>query len=153
MIETPQVIETTDRFYAGLRLLVPSAEIRHHMGPGIQEVYGALAERGVKPAGPWFTHHFRRPAENFDFEICVPVVEALEATGRVEGRVWPAMRVARTVYSGDYSGLAGAWGEFEAWVAAQGLTGAEDLWEVYAVNPDSAKSPEDWRTELNRPLL
>jgi len=67
------------------------------------------------------------------------------------------MRVARTVYRGYCAALGDAWGEFEAWIesytAAHGLREAEDLWEQYLVNPDSAKDPQEWRTELNRPLL
>jgi hypothetical protein len=29
---------------------------------------------------------------------------------------------------------------------------AEDIWETYLVGPDSSSHPEDWRTELVRPL-
>jgi effector-binding domain-containing protein len=60
--------------------------------------------------------------------------------------------VARTVYHGDYEGLHGAWGEFEAWIAESGHTSAADLWERYVVGPESSPDPANWRTELNRPL-
>ena len=152
MIETPQIVETTAQHYASLHLTVPSAEIQKIMGPGIQEVYAAVAAQNIHTSRPWFTHHFKRPDNFFDFEICVPVDEPIKTAGRVEPGVWPGMRVARTVYHGDYSGLAGAWGEFEAWIATQGLDEAKDLWEVYKINPDSSKNPAEWRTELNKPL-
>lgn len=51
-----------------------------------------------------------------------------------------------------YEGLPGAWAEFEAWIAASGHKTASDLWEVHTVGPESSSNPDDWRTELNRPL-
>jgi effector-binding domain-containing protein len=153
MIETPQIVQTSEQHYAALHLIVPSAEIQKAMGPGIQEVYAAVGAQGIQSSGPWFTHHFKRPDEFFDFEICVPVSSPIAAAGRVEPGLWPSIRVARTVYHGDYGGLGAAWGEFEEWIAANGLNEAKDLWERYLVNPDSSKNPGDWRTELNRPLI
>jgi effector-binding domain-containing protein len=153
MIETPQITETVAQHYAYLRQNVPREEIRTVMGPGIKEVYAALTAQGVASSGPWFTHHLKRPDAFFDFEICVPVAGPIESAGRVEAGVWPSMRVAQTVYHGGYEGLPAAWGEFEAWIAANGLKTAEDLWERYVVNPDSSRNPAEWRTELNRPLV
>jgi effector-binding domain-containing protein len=63
------------------------------------------------------------------------------------------MRVARTVYRGPYEGLGTAWGEFNAWIAANGHTPAPDLWECYVAGPESSPDPATWRTELNRPLI
>ena len=153
MIETPQIRQTEERNYACLHLTVPRAAIQRAMGPAVREVYGALAEQGIAPAGPWFTHHLKRPDAVFDFEICVPVAAAIGPAGRVRSGVWPAMRVARTVYRGAYEGLGAAWGEFVAWIGNQGLSEAQDLWERYLVGPESSANPADWRTELNRPLV
>ncbi len=153
MIETPRVMQTEEQGYAYLRLTVPRAEMQRVMGPGIQEVYAALASRGVKPDGPWFTHHLKRPDAAFDFEICVPVAEQFAPAGRVQTGVWPSMRVARTVYHGGYEGMGSAWGEFHAWIEACGLLEAVDLWERYLVGPEASPDPANWRTELNRPLL
>jgi effector-binding domain-containing protein len=153
MIDTPQITQTVARHYAGLHLTVPRDEIQQAMGPGVKEVYAAVAAQGIEPVGPWFTHHFKKPDPAFDFEVCVEVATPIEAAGRVRPCVWPSMRVVQTVYQGDYSGLPGAWGEFEAWIAAQGLRKATDLWERYVINPDSNKNPAEWRTELNRPLM
>lgn len=153
MIETPQVMETADQPIAFIPLVVPRAEIRHVMGPSIREVLSAIAGQGIAPAGPWFTHHRRRPAETFDFDVCVPVATPVTAAGRVKPGRLPATRVARTVYSGPYEGLAAAWGEFCAWIDANGHTPREDLWECYLIGPESTPDPSAWRTELNRPLI
>jgi effector-binding domain-containing protein len=89
----------------------------------------------------------------FAFEIGVPVAAPVAAAGRVKPSRWPAETVARTVYHGDYEGLGPAWGEFQAWIAAEGHTSAPDLWECYVVGPESSPDPADWRTELTRPLI
>ena len=63
------------------------------------------------------------------------------------------MKLARTVCHGSFDGLGTAWGEFDAWIKANGHTGAGDLWERYLVGPETTSDPTGWQTELNRPLI
>ena len=65
----------------------------------------------------------------------------------------PAVNIVRTVYQGAYEGLAAAWGEFCAWIEAEGLNAQDSSWESYLLGPDSNPDPNQWRTELNRPLF
>ena len=153
MIEPPRVAEIPAQATAVIHLTVPAAEIREVMGPGISEVLAAVAAQGLRTAGAWFTHHFRHPTDVFDFEVGIPVVGTIAAIGRVRPGRLPAARVARTVHVGDYEGLVDAWGELEAWIAANGHEPAAELWEHYALGPESGQAPEAWRTELVRPLL
>jgi effector-binding domain-containing protein len=153
MLDTPRIVETTHQLTAVIRLTVPRAEIQHVMRPGIAEVRATVAAQGMAPAGPWFTHHLKMDPATFDFEVGVPVTAGVAASGRVKAGHLRATRVARTVYHGPYEGLAGAWGEFEAWIVANGHTSAPDLWECYAVGPEASPAPADWRTEFNRPLV
>ena len=152
MIDPPQIIDTDGRTIAVIHLTVPRAEIRNVMGPGLRELTAAVAAQGVAQAGPWFTHHLRTDPEVFDFEIGVPVTGRVAAAGRVRPARRPALSVARTTYRGPYEGLAAAWGEFDAWTAANGHTAAADLWECYAAGPESGADPAQWRTVLDRPL-
>ena len=153
MIDTPEIAQSTARQVAMIRLTVPTSQIRTVMGPGIREVYETLAAQRLSPAGPWLTHHVRRPTEVFDFAICVPVTTPVAPAGRVQPGVLPAATVARTVYQGPYEGLAAAWGELMGWIEAGGHTPREDLWEIYLVGPESGQDASTWRTELNRPLV
>jgi len=153
MIEAPTVTQTAARLTAVIHVTIPREEIRNVMGPGIGELMTAIAEQGIAPAGPWFTHHFRMDPELFDFEIGVPVESPVTASGRVRASGWPTMKVARAVHHGEYEGLAAAWGELDAWIAAQGFTPAPDLWESYVTGPDANADPASWRTELSRPLI
>jgi effector-binding domain-containing protein len=153
VIDPPQITETADQLIVSISLVVPRAEIQAVMGPAIREIYSALAAQGIAPAGPWFTHHRRRPTDTFDFAACVPVASPVAAAGRVQPGCLPAARVARTVYRGPYEGLGGAWGELCDWIEANGHVPREDLWECYVVGPESSHDPAAWRTELNRPLV
>jgi effector-binding domain-containing protein len=152
MIETPHVTTSEPQHIAFIPLVVPSSEIMNVMGPGISEIYAVVIDQGIRPVGPWFTHHNRRPTETFDFKICVPVVSPVTPEDRVQPGELPARKVLRTVYHGPYEGLGTAWGEFHEWILANGYEVAEDLWEIYTVGPESETDPAKWRTELNKPL-
>jgi effector-binding domain-containing protein len=153
MIDTPQIIESTAQITAIIRLTIPREEIRNVMGPAIGEVMAAVAAQGIVPSGPVFSYHLRMDPAVFDFEVGVPVPQAVSAAGRVQPGELPVRRVARAVYTGPYEGLGDAWSEFGAWLAAHGHTAAPDLWECYITGPESSPDPANWRTELNRPLI
>jgi effector-binding domain-containing protein len=152
MLEKPQITDSNAQPAAVIHLTIPREAIREHMGPGYKELMSTLESQGVKPTGPWFSHHLKMDPKVFDFEIGVPVDRPITATGRVKSGELPAGKVARTVYRGGYEGLPTAWGEFEAWIRKEGLQTAPNLWEIYAKGPESGPDPSQWETELNRPL-
>jgi effector-binding domain-containing protein len=152
MLETPKVVQTAAQPTAVIRLTIPRAEIRNVMGPGRGELMAAVAAQGITPAGPWFSHHLRMDPHVFDFEIGVPVTTPVSAAGRVQPAQWPAVTAAQTVYHGAYEGLASAWSELNAWIAAEGHAPSPDLWESYVAGPESNPDPATWRTELTRSL-
>lgn len=153
MLDDPEILQTAAQAIAFIALEVSRADIRNVMAPGLAELRAALAAQGVAATGPWFTHHFRMDPAVFDFAICLPVSTAVSAAGRVQAGELAAATVARTVYHGDFGGLAAAWGELDAWVAAAGHKPRADLWECYLAGPEVSADPADWRTQLNRPLL
>lgn len=152
MLETPTIVHTEPLHYAALRRQVPPPEIGRIMGPSVAAVGVVLQAQNRKPAGAWFTHHFRRPIDYFDLEICFPVNDPIEPSGDVYPAVWPAMTVARAVFHGNYSGLPGAWGQLETWMKAEGHAGRGEFWERYTLNPNDDPNPQNWRTELNWPI-
>lgn len=153
MIDTPRITKTEAQTTAVIHLTIPRDQIQAVMGPGITELMGVVAAQGIGPAGPWYSHHLKMDPETFDFEIGVPVTAPVTPTGRVTAGELPAAKVARTIYHGGYEGLGDAWGQFGAWIDAEGLTPAPNLWEYYVVGPESGPDPANWRTELNRPLI
>jgi len=153
MLDTRQIMETPSQRIAVIHLTIPRADIRSVMGPGVRELMAAVAAQNIAPTGPWFTHHLRMDQGVFDFEIGVPVTAPVTAVGRMKPSQQPAMRVARTIHHGPYEGLAAAWREFGAWIAANGHTQALDLWECYLVGPEASNDQAAWRTQLNRALI
>jgi effector-binding domain-containing protein len=152
LIDTPRIVQVEAQAAAVLRVTVPRDRVADVMGPGLDRVKAAVAAQGLVPTGPWFAHHLCMDPEVFDFEIGVPVDAPVPPGGEVVPGGLPAGRVARTEYRGPFEGLFSAWREFDAWVAAEGLTPRADLWEVYLSGPDTDPDPMSWRTELNRPL-
>jgi effector-binding domain-containing protein len=148
MLDTPQITQTAAQVTAVIRLTIPREAIRSVMGPGIGELMATVAAQGIGPA-----YHLRMDPNTFDFEIGVPVTAPVAAAGRVKPGQLPATTVARTVFQGAYEGLGAAWGEFDAWIVANGHTPGPDLWECYVAGPESSSDPASWRTELNRPLV
>lgn len=152
MITPPQIVESPAQKIAFIAVKAPRGQIVQAMHAGLNELSTALRNQNVKPAGPWFTHHTRRPDETFDFRICFPIEAEVKPEGRVESGELASATVAQTVYSGGYEGLGGAWGELHTWIEANKQKTREDLWERYLVGPDASNDSSDWRTELNRPL-
>jgi effector-binding domain-containing protein len=152
MLATPEIIQTKAQEAAVIRLTIPRSEMMKVFGPAVGELMGALAAQGVEPVGAVFAHHLKMTPDTFDFELGVKVSSPVKAAGRVKPGQLPAVKVARTVYSGPYEGLPSAWGEFDKWMNANGHKQAENLWEVYSVGPQASLASTNWRTELNRPL-
>jgi len=90
--------------------------------------------------------------ETFDLEVGVPVAAAVKPAGRVAPGRLAAARVARTTYRGGYEGMGEAWGAFDAWLQDNGHATSGEMWEVYAVGPETTEDASKWRTQLNRPL-
>lgn len=161
MIENPEITTTEAQPAAVIHVTVPRNQIEEVMGPAIQEVLAAAIDQGVGPRGPVFAHHLRLSAEEFDFEVGVPVDGPVTAVGRVKPGELPAATVARAVYRGPYEGLHDAWKEFGDRMKEEfgdredfgTLQPGPTLWERYVVGPESSPDPSDWRTELNQPLV
>lgn len=152
MISPPEIVDVPAQKIAFIRVNMPREQIVASMHAGLDELSRVMKAQKVAPTGPWFTHHFRRPNETFDFRICFPMESEIEPEGRVESGDLTAATVVRTIYSGGYEGLGQGWGEFQSWIEANNLRTRDDLWERYLVGPEGGLDSSEWRTELNRPL-
>lgn len=152
MIDTPQIVQTEELRTAYIRLDIPRSDMSEAFGPAIAELMSVLGRQGVKPAGPVFAHHLKMTPDRFDFKLSVAVDEDVQPSGRVHPGTLAPRKVARTVYHGPYEGLPDAWGAFMKWVEEEGLTAEDDLWESYVVTPETTDDPNEWKTELNRPI-
>jgi effector-binding domain-containing protein len=153
VIDTPRISQMPDQLTAVIRMTGKQSEMQNETGNGYKELMAVLSATGIRPVGPWFTHHLRMDGEIYDYEVGVPVSSPVPPVGRVRTGRWPASTVARLVLTGSYEWLFGAWATLDDWIASQGHTPAADRWECYVRGPESSPDPSGWRTELNRPLL
>src|SRR5258706_1302200 len=135
MIATPKIIQAEVQQAAVIHLTIPRSEMMKVFGPAVGELMTTLAAQGVEPVGSVFAHHLKMTSDTFDFELGVKVSSPAKASGRVKPGQLPAVKVARTIYSGPYEGLPSAWCEFTEWMKANGHKQAWNLWEVYSVGP------------------
>jgi effector-binding domain-containing protein len=152
VIDQPEITQTTALQTAVIHLTIPRDEIQTAMGPAIGEVLAVLAAQGIAPAGPLFDRHFAMNDATFDFEVGFPIATPVAPSGRVQASELPGVHAAITVYHGGFEGLGEAWGEFDAWVQANGHVAAPGLHQHYLAGPESGPDTSQWRTQLVRPL-
>jgi effector-binding domain-containing protein len=152
-VDQPQIIKKPAQITAVIHIVTPRENIRSVMGDGYRELMETVARQGIKTAGPWYTHHLRMDPHIFDLEIGEPVSTPVLSYGRVMASVIPAMTLIKTIYHGDYERLAEAWSEFTQWIAENGYEPAEDMFEIYLVGPETTSDPDQWQTELSRPIF
>jgi effector-binding domain-containing protein len=152
MIDEPYVTQSETRTVAFIHVTVPREDIRFVMDPALRELKATLAGQGVKPIGPWFTHHLRIDPKAFDFNVCLPVSKEVVATGRVQAGRMFGTKVARTIYRGPYESLGDAWRELGSWIGESGFKTGDDLWECYLSGPEKSNDPAEWETELSRAI-
>ena len=152
MISPPEVLQTEALPAAVIHITVPRSDMQTVFGPAVSELMAVLAAQGLEPLSAVFGHHLTTSTSDFDFELGAIVSGAVTPAGRVKPGQLPAARVARTIYTGPYEGLHGAWSAFGDWMQANGHEPAGCLWELYAIGPQTTDDPAGWRTELTRPL-
>ncbi|HEX2616332.1 MAG TPA: GyrI-like domain-containing protein [Flavobacteriales bacterium] len=153
MIDKPELTRTEAQQTASIHMTVRGVDMPKFMGPAIQELMDTLKAQGITPTGPMYSYHHRMPSDTFDFEVGVPVGQAVKPEGRVRPSQLPAAKVLRTMYHGPYEGLSDGWSAFMAQVKASGHQPQDSFWEFYVSGPESSPDPKNWMTELNRPLV
>lgn len=144
--------DMTEQPTAVVKAHVPMAELKGFFDRAYGQVFSTLGRQGVQPAGPPFGYYPRKPDETVDVEAGAPVSAPIEAAGDVVASRLPGGRVVHGVHVGPYEKLAETYGELMAWVAEQGLTLGEGMWESYLSDPVQEPDPATWRTEIFWPL-
>ena len=128
-------------------------EIPSFLGRSFGLLFGHLKLLGVDPAGPPFViYHAFGPA-GMDAEVCVPVASTVSAAGGVEGRILPAMTVARTLHVGPYEDLGGAYDAVTDWIRGRGFELAGPMRERYLNGPGDNITPAEYQTEVEIPVV
>jgi effector-binding domain-containing protein len=119
----------------------------------ILELLTRLRLLGVSPSGPPFVIYHEFGREGIDAEVSVPIDEPITATGRMESRVLPAMTVARTVHVGPYEKLGDAYTALWSWIRSHEFEVAGPVQERYLIGPGDCVAPNEYRTEIEMPIV
>ncbi|MFZ0529688.1 MAG: GyrI-like domain-containing protein [Propionicimonas sp.] len=120
---------------AGVRQVVPMAQLPAVFGRVFEQVAGAVAAAGGEVTGPAYAHYFGMPTETVDVEIGFGMARAIELPGLVVTEN-PPLRVALGTHVGPYAELPRAYGELMGWLAQQQVAITDSMYEFYDSEPD-----------------
>jgi effector-binding domain-containing protein len=135
-------------------------QLGEDIGQRMEELYAAIAEAGLTPAGPPSITYPERPLSSTDIvvELSAPVTPA---TDRRQGRVGTTeMRllteggelVAHTRHRGPYTKLGEAHADLEKWVTWTGYRTLGPHRETYLVGPSQVTEPDKYVTDISVPV-
>jgi effector-binding domain-containing protein len=144
----PQIVDVPTTLTAVIAGVVPMDQIANFFDRSFTALAATIGEQGASITGPAFALYHSPPDATADLEVGFPTDRELRPQGDVRAGSLPGGRVARFVHHGGYDGLGATWQRLGEWIAAQGLTPAAVLWEVYVTEPSPEMDPADLRTEL-----
>jgi Transcriptional regulator, effector-binding domain/component len=145
----PHIEELDAWISAGIRQVVPMAELAGLFGSVYDRVSAALARAGATPIGPAYAEYFGMPEDTVDVEIGFGIA----APAAIEGltvRERPAATAVVGTHVGGYDSLDDSYAELMAWLEDQEVDLGESMFEWYLSEPDEA--PENTVTKLVFPL-
>ncbi len=145
---TFEIDEVPSQHAAVVRGHVRVDELPDFFGRAFGAVMETLIGQGIDAAGPPIAYYPAMPDEMFDVEAGFPTAGAVEPVGDVVPLVLPHGRVARGVHIGPYDTLTETYDELFAWLAEQGESPGEQMWESYLSDPSAESDPAAWRTEV-----
>lgn len=148
----PELVTIDPATTAVVRDVVRMAELRDFFDASFQALGRTVAAQGVAVMGPAFGRYRGAPGEALDVEVGFVTDRAVQADGVVNAGSLPGGKVARLMHLGAFDGLGPSWEVLRSWLGDQGLSPADDRWEVYVTQPGPQTDPQTLRTELNWPL-
>ena len=147
-----EVNERAEGLTAGVRKAVPMDELTDFFSHAFTETMRVLTEQGIQPAGPPFGKYYGMPGATVDVEAGYPVAEPVTASGEVVPGLLPGGRAVEAVHVGPYDTLVQTYAAIEEFVAAQGWTPGDVMWESYLSDPSIEPAPTTWRTLISWPM-
>lgn len=123
------------------------------IGEFCSEVWRYIEHNGGGVAGPPFTRYHGLEGGVIDIEAGIPVQNPLPARGRIQPRELPGGDAVVTVHFGPYEQLPAAGAALQAWAQANGRQAAGPNWELYWTDPQEIRDPQQWKTEVFKPLV
>ena len=141
-----------------VRRRVRRAEIAAAIAAELPKVFHHAQQRGIAIAGYPITRYLETSVSLVTLEMGMRVTDRSGewTAGEAEGDVWaetlPGGPAAVTLHSGPYDQLQAAYAALEEWIAANGFHATGAPWEAYLNDPADHPNPQDWKTEVCRPV-
>lgn len=146
------VIKQVDKMkIAGVRDVVASYS---SVGPLYGELFAALGQHGVTPAGPMMAIYYDEEYKesDVDVEAAVPIAGGSLPKGRVVIRELPGTAVASLVRPGPYDDFTPAYQALMGWIEANGYQIIGPNREIYLRGPEPGVDPAEYVTEIQFPV-
>ena len=141
-----------------IRGTIPTAKLGETMGERIPALLGYLERSGARATGPIFVRYHTFDHHETDFELGVPVVEAVAGEGQIAVGELPGGPAIATWHIGAHDKLGEAYARLHTWRNLQGREPDGPGWEVYYwIDPrqqgaTGGEDPATWRTQLVQPI-
>jgi effector-binding domain-containing protein len=133
----------------GIRVKTNLARIGEDVGRCFGAIYGFAGPSGLIPAGPPFILYFEMEMrEDFEMEVCAPVMGEGQGEGEIQYRVVPGGKFVSTTHVGPYDQVGGAYEALVSYARDKGFKMTMPAREVYLTDPNQVKSPEENVTEV-----
>ena len=150
---TRQTLPAQPYLYVERECPYDGPKIAEAMGSAIGEIGAFVAEKGIAALGPPMSIYLGMDPSILRFRTAVPVaaVDAAKAGGAVKADTLPAGDAIATTHVGTYANLNQTHRALWDHMAAEGLSGAFPIWEIYLDDPREVPE-EQLRTEIRRAI-
>jgi len=152
-MSVPELEEMGPHPAAVMRETVPLRDLPSFFARAFGAVAAAVASQGVELVGEPFAFYFGAPTDVVEVAAGFQVSGAVEPSGEVVPMELPGGRVATTVHVGPYDSMEKTYAQMHTWMAAEDLTPADHMWEVYLSDPSTEPDPSTWRTRIVWPVV
>ena len=136
----------------GLREVVPMTAFQEFFGRAFGAAAADLGRQGSAPAGPPVALYRGPVTTTVDVTAGFPVGQPVTPGPGLVTAALPGGSTVETVHTGSYDSLPATYAEVTSWIAAQGLTPWQEMWEEYLVGPDAEPDPSRWQTRIVFPV-
>lgn len=151
-MDAPELVKIVPSPAAVVRDTVPVNDLPSFFGRAFGAAAAAAAGQGLKLVGAPFAFYPSAPNDVVEVAAGFPVSAAVEPAGAVVPMELPGGRAATIVHVGPYDSMEETYEQIRVWMAGQGLTPADHVWEVYLSDPSTAPDPSAWRTQIFWPV-
>jgi len=155
----PAIVERQAQPYVSITARTPMRQLGEVVPPLNGEVFGWLAERGIRPAGPaLWKYNVIDMAGELQIEFGAPVAAPVDGDGQIQPGTAPAGRYLVLRHTGPYDQLIGANAALADYAKQHGIafaardTPAGQAWdgrfEHYLTDPTAEPDAARWQTDV-----